>query len=420
MIYDVVIVGAGASGLFAAANIKSNNPDFRGLILNKAERPGLKLLMSGGGQCNLTHGGDMRDFIPCYGSNGKKIRSLLYSFGNDSLKLWFQERGLRLTKRPDGKIFPESMRAKDVLDLLVKEAENGNFVLKNGIAVTDIAPGADSGDNRIFTITAENGSSWQAHKVIIAAGGLSYPVTGSDGSIYPVLAKLGHSIVSQRPSLVPLQVEGYPYGELSGYAVRDAEVYIYSGSQRPKKAPCIKDDVLLTTDSFSGPAVLNISRYALAGSTMEINWYPEKSSEAVYDDLINMKAGNRRQIANVLADYFKPQLSEAFAHAVIKCAGADPACRMADVSSAVLRTVIRFITSDVFTISGTSGYSRAMCTAGGIDLSEVDLKSMESRLQPGLYLTGEVLDVDGDTGGYNLHFAFASAAAAAGSINETL
>ena len=287
MIYDIIIIGAGASGLFAASNIKLSEGQ-HGLILNRSSRPGLKLLMSGAGQCNLTHAGDIRDYITHYGQNGKKIRSVLYSFSNIDTCEWFSSRGLPLVTRSDGKVFPKSMNAKDVLDLMLKASYENGFQILNDTAAIKIHPGSSEnkntlphGSHNIFTVTTEKTSSdnitetYRCRSLLISCGGSSYPTTGSDGSIFSVLNNINISIEEPRPALVPLNTENYPYTSLSGTAVKNACVTVYEGKQRKKNSPSIKGDILFTHKNFSGPAILDISRYVKTGMTLEINWLPD-------------------------------------------------------------------------------------------------------------------------------------------------
>ena len=427
MIYDIIIIGAGASGLFAASNIKLNKNE-KGLILDKSKKPGLKLLMAGSGQCNLTHSGDIKDFISHYGPNGKKVRSIIYNFSNDMLKDWFHSRGLKLITREDGKVFPESMSSRTVLDLFLKETSRNGFELRQSQDVTGISHISQDGSeiteddsaksSLLFRITATSPSgkeTYTARKVIVATGGCSYPTTGSDGAIFSVLTDLGLELVPCRPALVPLSVEGYPYTELSGNSVKKAQVWIYEGRQRKKNSPTMRGDVLMTHRDFSGPGIIDMSRYAKNGYTLEINWYPDKNSDTILSELNALRKGSKKQLISVLTEYF-PELTQAHLRWLCHRTEIDPARRFTDINSDTLKALIRFITSDTFVISGNQGYKVAMATSGGISLSEISTSTMECKKVPGLFILGEALDVDGDTGGYNLQFAFSSAMRAALSI----
>jgi len=379
MKYDAIIIGGGAAGLFCAAATKINN----GLILEKSSAPGHKLLMAGSGQCNLTHGGDIKDFIGHYGESGKKVRSPLYKVSNLKMIEFFESNGLLLTEREDGKVFPESMRASDVLDLLIHLSSQNGWKLKTGCPAESIK----IQDDGSFLVNGRH----EASKLVVACGGCSIPSTGSDGSIFPMLEKLGLEVIEPAPALVPLTVQEYPYTELSGISFKDALVTV-DGHKRI-------DDVLFTHTNFSGPGILNLSRYAKPGSTLVINYLGK-------EEKLEIPSGEKRQIQHWLADSL--HLPKRFAEKVLDRAGVDPKTAANQVSKKQKQAISAILMRDTFSVSGTTGFKQAMVTAGGVALSEVDMKTFESKKIPGLHIIGETLDVDGDTGGYNLQFAFSS------------
>lgn len=387
MKYEQILIGGGAAGLYFAANCRSGS----GLILEKSRTPGQKLMLSGSGQCNLTHGGSIKDFIGHYGQNGSRIRSALYRASNLALMNFFSENGIPLTERPDGKVFPQSMKASQVLELLQKRAVQNGWRLAANCPVTDISPQEDG----TFVINGQ----YKAKAVIVATGGCSYPFTGSDGSIFPVLERLGLNILPPKPALVPLTVQQYPYSSLSGISFRDALVRVDKHK--------LKGDLLLTHSSFSGPAVLNLSRYAKPGSSLKISYLPDGTQ-------LSVPPGESRAAAAFFAEQTK--LPKRFVTVALQQAGADPSEKAASLSGRQVKTLLSLLTCDTFSVSGTSGFGSAMATSGGVSLDEVDLKTFESKRYPGLYIIGEVLDIDGDTGGYNLQFAFSSACCAAESL----
>lgn len=389
MKYDAIIIGAGAAGLFCAANAKINN----GLILEASEAPGRKLLMSGAGQCNLTHGGSIKDFIEHYGPNGKKVRSALYKVNNLKMQDFFTEHGIPMTERDDGKVFPESMRASDVLNELMHLASANGWKLRTGHRAGTIGVAATTAAARnLFVVDGK----YETEKLIIACGGCSIPATGSDGSIFPLLEALGLEIVTPRPALVPLTVQDYPYSELSGISFKNALVTV-DGHKNT-------DDVLLTHSNFSGPGILNLSRYAKPGSTLTINYLGKEQQ-------LEVPAAEKRIIQHWLTDSL--WLPKRFVEAVLARAGVDPKTKANQLPKKQRKAIEAILMRDTFSVSGTTGFKNAMVTAGGVALGEVDMKTFESKKLPGLYIIGETLDVDGDTGGYNLQFAFSSAVCAA-------
>ncbi len=379
MKYDAIIIGGGAAGLFCAAATKIN----KGLILEKSSAPGRKLLMAGSGQCNLTHGGDIKDFINHYGDHGKKVRSPLYKVSNLKMMEFFESHGIPLIEREDGKVFPESMRASDILNLLMHLASQNGWKLKTDCP----AEGIKILDDGSFLVNGRH----ETNKLIIACGGCSIPTTGSDGSIFPILEQLGLEVITPAPALVPLTVQEYPYTELSGISFRDALVTV-DGHKRT-------DDVLFTHTSFSGPAILNLSRYARPGSTLVINYLGK-------EEKLDIPNSTKKNILFWLADWY--QLPKRFVETVLARAEVDPKTAANQLTKKQKQAISGILMRDTFSISGTTGFKQAMVTRGGVALGEIDMKSFESKNIPGLYIIGETLDVDGDTGGYNLQFAFSS------------
>ena len=390
MKYKQILIGGGAAGLYFAANCTAGP----GLILEKNKAPGQKLLLSGSGQCNLTHGGSIKDFIGHYGSKGSRIRSVLYRANNLLLMDFFAEHGLQLTERSDGKVFPASMDANHILQLLLDLSRQRGWELATDCPVTDLTVQEDG----TFLINKR----YESEHVIVAAGGCSYPSTGSDGSIFPILEKLGLHVLTPKPALVPLTVQQYPYSSLSGISFQDVLVQV----DRHK----LKSDLLLTHSSFSGPAALNLSRYAKPGSTLKISYISQETP-------VSVPPGENRQAATFFAEQTK--LPKRFIAAVLQRAGIDPSVKASALTGKQQKKLHGLLTCDTFSVSGTSGFGSAMATSGGVSLDEVDLKTFESKKYPGLYIIGETLDIDGDTGGYNLQFAFSSACCAAQNLTQT-
>ena len=461
MIYDCIIVGAGAAGLSCAASA-----DFKinGLILEKTARPGTKLLMSGGGQCNITHSGSVKDFICRYGKNGGKIRSCLYKYSNLHLQAFLHENGIPTITREDGKVFPKSMNARDILDMLQQQAMRNGFQLRCNTQVTRLT--RCESQNSWCAETKDN--TFLGKNLIIASGGCSYPSTGSDGNLFPVLTRdLDVQISPLAPALTPVFVENYPYGQLSGISFENAELQLWrqpvgkeggaanssinstaggtpagstdfetigaptgstggktgvaptgsanfkknNAAQNSKSMPFRKTDsytgpLLLTAENFSGPLILNASRDFCAGDRILLNYlYPLKKEEVLSRINSAMKKSNA-QLSNLLPKTFR--IPKNFAASIIAQTGEKP------------KAVASKLTEDTFTISALGGFRKAMATTGGISLSEINAKTMECKKHHNLYFIGEMLDIDGETGGYNLQFAYSSACAAINSVCASL
>ena len=419
--YETIVIGAGAGGLFfGAACPVSGSGAGRTLILEKTNRIGTKLLMSGSGQCNLTHGGSIKEFLSCYGQNGKRIRTVLYRHNNIELCDFMQELGIPTIEREDGKIFPASLRAKDVQGTLVRRCEKNGIEIKRNSEVVRIVPlentdCPDCGAAR-FAIETAGGEVYTCRSLVIAAGGSSYPVSGSDGSLLKVFARdlPELTVCEPKPSLVPVFVENYPFGTLSGIGFHDVEIKIFEPkSQKALKLahPC--GDLLLTHKNFSGPVILNNSRNIFTGCGLEINFIFPYTVNDMLSYLKEIFPGNRRMISGCIGENYL--LPKKFISAVLDRINVSdkPAAKL---SSGEIKRIAEAFAAMCFTVSGTGGFSIAMATAGGVSLDEIAISEMQSRKYPGLYFIGEVLDIDGDTGGYNLQFAYSSAQAAADSI----
>ena len=440
MIYDVIIIGAGAAGLFAGASMTG---PVKGLIIEKSSSPGKKLLMSGAGQCNLTRGGSIKDFIPHYGKNGPQIRSILYRFNNQNLIDFFQSRNVPLFERGDGKIFPKSLQSHEVLHCLVDSCINNSLKFIYSSPVTGISlentkeKALNSEDNVIHTAESKKSNTnvtydlnskeptsiysvycgkifYQTRKLIVTSGGCSYPASGSDGKLFNILKNMGIQINPTRPALVPIHIYDYPFQNLSGISFPKASISIYSRSYESKIAEA-RDALLLTHNCFSGPAILNISRYAWPEDLISINYYPLKSKDLICKELSKLIVGNSKQLITILYEYFNSGLSKStvdipkrFLEVICSRCSTDPTQKSSQVSYTILKSITNLMANDTYCIQSLGGYNIAMVTSGGVSLDEVDKKTLESKIYPNLYFAGEVLDVDGDTGGYNLQFAFSS------------
>jgi predicted Rossmann fold flavoprotein len=414
MLYDIIIIGAGAAGLFAGASFSA---PVKGLIIEKGPAPGQKIMMTGKGQCNLTHTGSIKDFIAHYGANGSRIRTILYQFNNRAVADFFQTLGVPLLEMGDGRVFPKSMRAADIVDALVRACGRNGFELRTRTEVTGLSLDPDSG---VYTVRCGS-AEYQAGKLIISTGGCSYPGTGSDGQFFSICRALGLELVAPTPALVPIYVQDYPYKELSGISFSHVTVSVHNR----KKTAELKGDLLLTHDCFSGPVILNISRYAKAGDRLVLQYLPGLDAEAVRKELIRFGQGSPKSLSSILSDCLNANMSNGgaalprrFLETLCRRCGVDPGEKFTRVSGGDIKAIAGLLAGDAFVISRTGGYNIAMVTSGGVSLDEVQLKTLEAKKYPGLYFAGEVLDADGDTGGYNLQFAFSCGHLAAGEAEK--
>jgi len=406
MIYDLIIIGAGAAGLFAAANAPDH---FKTLVLEKTKTPGNKLLLTGNGQCNLTNNEPIKAFLTRYGDKGKYLRPVLFPFSNLALMGFFEENALPLTIREDGKVFPKSMKSKDIVNLLLKLSHKPDVTFRYGVEIKEIVQWSEA-EILGYSIQATDGI-YKSKNVLVATGGESYPQTGSDGTFFSCLERLGLSLVPRRPALTPIFVQNYPYSELSGLTFSNCVIEIISEESNTvpnnKNRIKVEGSLLLTHKGFSGPAVLEISRYIKPGDKLTVNYLPDKIHDSLRRTLLKTAAEGSKQIITVLES--TTSLPRRFLELICDSSNIAKDEKASRLTGKEMGALAERLTADSYNINDTGGFSTAMVTAGGVDLDEVNLRTMEAKQYPGLYFAGEVLDIDGDTGGYNLQFAFSSA-----------
>ena len=410
-IYKLIIIGGGAAGLYAGAVSRPGKGN--GLILERMAETGKKLLLTGSGQCNLTHAGQIRDFIPQYYEAGKKIRSVLYAHSNDKTVRTLRDLGIPSFEREDGKIFPESLSARQVRDTLQERCRSNGYRILCGTSCTGITP---AGRGARFLVTAGK-QTFAAENVLVTTGGASVPSTGSDGTFLDILKSAGIPADPLRPALTPVFVQDYPFTELSGISFESCSIALCSRDGREKAKRT--GPLLFTHRGFSGPAVLDMSRFAQTGDTMRISYLPGIPQDRLAAEFTRRASVSPSENMKLVSDALGKEghsLPHRFLQLQLLRAGTAPAANAAETGKKAWRTVAGILTSDTYSVSGTGGFAGSMATRGGVSLSAVRMKTMESEQYPGLYFAGEVLNVDGATGGYNLQFAFSSAACAVSAI----
>lgn len=408
----LIVVGAGPSGLFCAIN--SYQKGKRIIILEKKNSPGHKLLISGSGQCNITHAGDIRDFLVHYGDHGRFLRPALLGFTNSDLVSYFAESGLGMVQEKGGKVFPESMRSRDVLNVLTAQCRELGLEIRCGEAAKSISRIGDG-----FLVICPGGR-YRSRRLVIATGGCSYPATGSSGDGYAFARSLGHSISEIGPALSPVMIKDYPFSHLAGLSFSDLKISLY----RRMKIKEHRGDILFTHDGLSGPGILDLSRYIRAEDMIRISFIPEERREELERWLVEKsQSDGGKRLASLLADLSRilppGVLSLRLIKRLLQISGIALDLPISHLSREMRNRLIDNLTGLSLAVSEVCGFDQAMCTRGGVLTAEVNPKTMQSRLVQGLYLVGEVLDVDGDTGGYNLQAAFSTGMLAARSIRAS-
>lgn len=408
---DIVVVGAGAAGLMAAiqagrAARASGNPA-RILALDGARSLGAKVLVAGGGRCNVTHFEvSERDYA---GSSRNAIRKVLLRYPVERTVEFFRDLGVDLKREDTGKLFPTTDSARTVLDALLRAARDVGVQVAHPRRVGAVR----ALDGEGFVVEEdpadEHGKGWgsvRTRRVILATGGRSLPKSGSDGAGHDIARSLGHSITRRVfPALVPLTMpKDHPLCALSGLAV-EATLTVRTGAG--KALAGFTGSLLFTHFGISGPAGMNISRFytdALRDdprAALEVNFLPGVKPDDLDAHLTALGPGA------VLAA-LREHLPERLARTVCDLAGVDPSTTGANLRKEARRALVRSATALVLPITGDRGWNYAEVTAGGVPLSEIRLETMESRATPGLHLCGEICDVDGRIGGFNFQWAWAS------------
>lgn len=397
----VIVVGAGPAGLMAAGRAAELGADVT--LVERNGRPGLKLLVTGGGRCNVTNTADLKGFIAAFGPNGKFLYRALSVFSPASLTGFLKSFGVPTRADPDGKVFPADDKAQSVLDALTGYAARGGVRSMAG-RVTSLLLGGGA----IEGVEFSDERRALGTRVIVATGGLSYPATGSTGDGYELARKSGHTIVAPRPGLTALESDEPFIKDLQGLVLRDIGLAVYADG---KAAAAGRGELLFTHFGVSGPKLLVLSGAAVdalaAGKRTElsINLRPDLGPEAVTAELQAYFAANG---AKMFASYARAALPASLAPVFELRCGIERGRKCASITGAERARAAGLLRDFRLRLTRPRPLAEATVTRGGVSLKEVDPQTMESRLQPGLYFCGEVLDLDGITGGFNLQEAFST------------
>jgi predicted Rossmann fold flavoprotein len=396
---DLVVVGAGAAGLMAALWAARSEPARRVVLVDGARVLGAKILVSGGGRCNVTHHAvDARAFN---GSSPAAIRKVLRRFDVPRTVAFFRDLGVELKREETGKLFPVTDRARTVLDALLSAARSAGVTLRHPWRVVSVVREGEG-----FALTSAAGDLVRSPRLVLATGGRSLPRTGSDGGGYALAQSLGHTLTPRLfPGLVPLVVaEGHFVRALSGLSVPAAlEVRTRTGRKRAE----VSGSLLCTHFGLSGPAALDVSRHLIDARLDEpearlvVRWLADETPESVDRALRGMGAATA-------GGWLAQRLPERLARALCAEAGVDPATPGHRLPREARRALAEAAAAMVVPVTGDRGYSFAEVTAGGVPLRELDTGTLRSRATPGLSLCGEICDVDGRIGGFNFQWAWAS------------
>ena len=397
---DVVVIGGGPAGLFSAAIAAKNGKKV--ILIEKNEILARKLRITGKGRCNVTNSADISDFIGMVCSNPNFMYSAFYSFTNLDLIDFFEKAGVHLKEERGGRIFPVSDSAKDIANALIKYAKDNGVVI-----IRDTAVEITQENNCIRAVITKKFQKICCNSVIVATGGVSYPLTGSTGDGYKFAKELGHTVIEPYPSLVPLVVHEDYVKDIQGLSLRNVAVKINKGSK------CVYEDfgeMIFTHYGLSGPVILsassNLKNIEESNYKISIDLKPALTFEQL-DKRIqrDFEKNINKNFSNSLDDLLPGKMIDT----IIKLSGIDPYIKVHQISKKQRNELCYLLKNLTFTITGVRSIEEAIITRGGISTKEINPSTMESKLVKGLFFCGEVIDVDAYTGGFNLQIAFSTA-----------
>ncbi|REE70454.1 hypothetical protein A8990_1308 [Paenibacillus taihuensis] len=405
MTYDVIIIGGGSAGLMAGIAASKNGAKV--LLLDKGDKLGRKLGISGGGRCNVTNNKDIDELIKNIPGNGRFLHSSLANFGNKDIIAFFENLGIRLKEEDNGRMFPISDKAKSVVDALINQVRRQGVDIRVNTPVKKV----NFTEDGVQGVTTASGEVIFSRSVIVAVGGKSVPHTGSTGDGYPWAEAAGHTITELFPTEVPITVNE-PFiasKELQGLSLRDVGLSVWNA--KGKKLISHEGDMIFTHFGVSGPIALRCSQFVVkqlkqAGGgnvLLTIDLFPGKSADEVYTESLQLtKSEHKKSIKNVLKGY----LPERLIPLLLAASELDEQLTYDNIPKQAWLGLAKLIKAFPLRAYGTLKLEDAFVTGGGVNLKEIDPKTMESKLKRGLYFCGEVLDIHGYTGGYNITAAF--------------
>lgn len=373
------------------------------ILLEKMERLGRKVNISGKGRCNLTNTAPMREFIRHFGTGGRFLRSAFHAFFNDDLVRFLEERGLELVTKRGGRIFPASGRAMDVTRILEKWLRKEGVDLRLNTKVDDIAK-----DGNAVVGVKTGGEILAADAVVLSTGGLSYPATGSTGDGYPMVHAAGHHVVDTRPALVPLEAKGDDCRRMAGLGLRNVSVTLWVNGS---KAATVFGEMTFEEFGVSGPVILRLSSHAVdrlregASVQLSIDLKPALDEQKLDRRLIR---DFEKRATEPFSSVIRGLVAKEMVPVCLESTGIPGEQTPATITAEQRKRLRMWLKDFRLDITGYRPFTEAIITAGGVDLGEVDPTTMQSKLVQGLYIAGEILDIQGNTGGYNLQAAFST------------
>ncbi len=399
--YQVIVIGGGGAGLLAAGQAASSGANT--LLLEKMSSTGRKIFISGKGRCNITNTAPLKEFLSHFGDGDRFLRSAFHRYFSPDILSFFENWGVPTVTERGGRVFPLSNLSQDVVNALNNWVQNQGVMIKTLTPVTNLL----HDDGRITGVNTRHGV-FHARTVIIATGGASYPGTGSTGDGYILAKSVGHSIIPIRPALVPLTIAGKIPSQLQGLSLRNVQLAIWVND---KKIAAAFGEMIFTHFGVSGPIVLSLSKIVVdelqknQKVSISIDLKPALDESKLDIRLLrDLNLHGKRQFQTILKDLLPRKLIP-----VCISQTSIPAEKKGHQITSIERKNLRnWLKNFRLPVSGHRSFRQAIVTAGGVDTNEVNAHTMESRILNGLYFAGEVLDIDADTGGFNLQAAFST------------
>ena len=413
------IIGAGAAGLIAGAAAAESGAKVE--IIDRNERAGRKLYLTGKGRCNITNAADRDEFLKNIPRNGRFLYSAFDAFFSGDILDILRSEGVPAKLERGGRYFPESDKSSDVIRALVSHASKcgARLLLGTYVQNIDYIAGENGEEGRfLLTMAGMHGGKREYDRLIIAAGGLSYSSTGSTGDGYAFAEKLGHTIIEPKPSLIPFETEEAWAAELMGLSLKNVTLRAYkaekkvedSGKKAKKQKPVYEElgEMLFTHFGVSGPLVLSASSYladAPEGARLEIDLKPGLTSEQLDARLLrDFEKYKHKQVNNAMVELLPSRLIDT----VLELAKVDPTRTIDELTREERNSIAQTLKCMVLTVKRARPIEEAIITRGGVSIKEIDPRTMESKVTPGLYFAGEVIDADACTGGFNLQIAWST------------
>lgn len=399
---NVIVVGGGAAGMMAAIFAARNGQNVT--LLEKNEKLGKKIFITGKGRCNITNASEIEDLFSAVISNPKFLYSGFYSFTNDQVIHFFEELGVATKIERGNRVFPVSDHSSDVIAALAREMQHLKVKVQLHCEVKELLI---NNEKEIKGVRLANGKKMNADAVVVATGGISYPSTGSTGDGYRFARNCGHKVTELFPSLVPMEVKEWYAKELQGLSLKNIEIHITDGK---KKLYDEFGEMLFTHYGVTGPVILSAS--SIVGKTLEkkelvlhIDLKPALAEEQLDKRLLReFEANHNKQFKNAIDSLLPAKLRPV----IIELSGIEEEKKVHEITKEERLNLLRLIKDFHMTLTGLRGYNEAIITKGGISVKEIDPGTMESKLIKNLYFAGEVLDLDAVTGGYNLQIAWST------------